>query len=578
MSYPEERIRPMNAKLRVALWLESYSVPAWFYACIAKVMRAPCAEVVLLMVGCRGHGDVYASGIERRNNASRLYHIYRSIDRWLSPPVPDAQKIKDVRELLSGVPIVEVDLNGRSVSDTDASVRYEEIRRYDLDVIVTEEMHEDLPCIESTARYGMWSHCFGGKLSPADSARGFWEVMRQEPVTRSSLVCRSTERDTDSVLYSSASQTDHISIHRNNSRVYWKSSEYVSRVLRELHETGGAGFNRRITRLNPSPLDGRNGLRTVPKWHEVAFWVTRLYVRYLAGKVLQLFRQEQWCLLYDMADEEAIGTENGRYRRLVPPKDRYWADPFVMEREGIYYIFFEEYDHKCNKGHISCLTIDNAGKMCEPTKILEADCHLSYPCVFEHEGMVYMIPEKAEEQVIDLYQCTSFPYRWKKVKTIVSGVKAVDATLLRHGGLWWLFANLSVNEGTSTWDELFLYYSNDLFDHEWIPHPRNPVVSDARSARPAGRVYQHEGHLYRPSQDCSRGYGYGININRILTLTTRDYDEVCVEEITPSRFRRILATHTINHAGKVTVMDGMQRRMKYGWDSLRDCLGMRIST
>ena len=53
----------------------------------------------------------------------------------------------------------------------------------------------------------------------------------------------------------------------------------------------------------------------------------------------------------------------------------------------------------------------------------------------------------------------------------------------------------------------------------------NPIVSDVRRARPAGRVLSRDGELIRPSQDCSGRYGRAVAFNRIVRLTPTEFGE-----------------------------------------------------
>ena len=57
----------------------------------------------------------------------------------------------------------------------------------------------------------------------------------------------------------------------------------------------------------------------------------------------------------------------------------------------------------------------------------------------------------------------------------------------------------------------------------WKPHKRNPVKSDVRNSRPAGRLFYWNGDLYRPAQDSSQRYGYAMSINRVLRLTPDEF-------------------------------------------------------
>jgi hypothetical protein len=118
-------------------------------------------------------------------------------------------------------------------------------------------------------------------------------------------------------------------------------------------------------------------------------------------------------------------------------------------------------------------------------------------------------------------------------------------------------------EGASSWDELFLFYADSLFSGRWCAHPQNPIVSDVRKARPAGKIFQQNGKIYRPSQDCTNRYGYGLTINRILKLSKTEYEEVEVSSIEPKWDNNILGVHSINREKNLTVIDGLLRRFKY---------------
>jgi hypothetical protein len=92
----------------------------------------------------------------------------------------------------------------------------------------------------------------------------------------------------------------------------------------------------------------------------------------------------------------------------------------------------------------------------------------------------------------------------------------------------------------------------------------NPLVSDVKNARPGGRLIDKNGRLYRVSQDCSKRYGHGLNINEIMVLTETQYEEKVVERVGPNWDNKILAMHTLNHDHKLTVIDGLISRPRFG--------------
>ncbi len=248
------------------------------------------------------------------------------------------------------------------------------------------------------------------------------------------------------------------------------------------------------------------------------------------------------------------------FRPIIPERDRYWGDPFILQRGPNYHVFVEEKIYATGRGRIACLTLDPEGRLLSNQVALERDYHLSYPFVFEQDGETFMLPETAERRTVELYRCVHFPDRWQFVKCLLTGVYAVDATLLVHAGRQWLFANVR-EPGGSSLNSLHLFSAERLFAEVWTPHPRNPVVQDIRSARPAGRIFIQEGELIRPAQDSSRRYGYGLRFNRITKLTELDYEEMPEARFEPPG-GRLLATHTFNQAGEMTVIDAVIRRRK----------------
>ena len=120
------------------------------------------------------------------------------------------------------------------------------------------------------------------------------------------------------------------------------------------------------------------------------------------------FFQRQWLLMYDLRDQ--ISTSFWRFKKIIPPRDRFWADPHVFFKDDTYYIFIEEYIYKKKKAHISLIEMQQSGKYSDPVKVLEEPFHLSYPHVFEYNGTFYMIPETQQANSINLYECTGFPH------------------------------------------------------------------------------------------------------------------------------------------------------------------------
>ncbi len=282
-------------------------------------------------------------------------------------------------------------------------------------------------------------------------------------------------------------------------------------------------------------------------------------VRKIKKTLLSFFFLDQWVIMtgknisHDSLEWSAL-------RPLVPDKDRYWADPFIVEKDNRYYVFIEEKILATGLGRIVCLTLDEDGSLVSNQVVLERPYHLSYPFIFEYQNEMYMLPETASNRTLELYRCQHFPYQWRFVKDLMADIYAVDATLLEHDKKWWLFANVK-EEGGSSLDALHLFYADSPLADKWTAHPLNPIVKDMRSARPAGRIFIWDGKLIRPSQDSSRRYGYALKFNRIDKLSENEYEETNVTSFFP-KGGKILATHTFNQSGDLTVVDAIIRRTK----------------
>jgi hypothetical protein len=272
-------------------------------------------------------------------------------------------------------------------------------------------------------------------------------------------------------------------------------------------------------------------------------------------KVTQL---EQWSLGFRFVDIEPWSGSLEGFHRLHPPGDGFWADPFALQRSGKSYIFFEDLPDRGGRAHISVVEVDRQGRASAPTRVLERDYHLSYPFLVEDGGELYMVPESAENRTIEIYRCVDFPHRWRRERVLLDNVFAADATLHRADGRWWMFANVSAN-GAEIHDELHVFTSERLLDG-WEPIACNPVKSDVRGARPAGRLFNQGGKLYRPAQICAPLYGSGIALQRVTRLDQRGYAEEEERRIVPAEREGLLGLHTINRAGDLSVIDAFARR------------------
>ena len=303
-----------------------------------------------------------------------------------------------------------------------------------------------------------------------------------------------------------------------------------------------------------------NRLYRMPTNREMLPRLSRLGAKYVASKFQAAMYTDQWALAYRFRSGPCDSNNTlYRFKNLIPPKDRFWADPFAVQAGEHYYVFLEEYPYEFAKGHISVIELDRKGVVSGPRKVLERDYHLSYPFVFEWKGSYWMIPESAANKTVELYRAKSFPFVWQLEKVLMTDVRAKDATLAEIDGTWWMFVSISEH---SIPDELSLFSAPSPLG-PWTPHRRNPVKSDVRGSRPAGALFEWNGEVYRPAQDSSGRYGYAISINRIAQLDHDRFSEEQVSNIFPNWSDDLVATHTISIAGDLTVVDCLRKRSRW---------------
>ena len=255
----------------------------------------------------------------------------------------------------------------------------------------------------------------------------------------------------------------------------------------------------------------------------------------------------------------------------MPQRGRYWADPFGVPRGGATEILLEEFRFRSSEGTIASARVESNGDVSLPEPVLEFPHHASYPYLVERDGAVYCIPETAEGREVSLYRAADFPRRWTKDATLLANVAGLDNTVIEWNGAFWLFH--------TDWDDgpfskLRIWHAPELRG-PWRPHAANPVKTDIASARPAGTPFVHDGELYRPAQDSSRGYGRSLVINRVLRLSPTEYQEERAVAVAPFRdgIHRH-GIHTISAAGDRTLVDGKRYRFN-GWAMARNLIGSR---
>jgi hypothetical protein len=309
-------------------------------------------------------------------------------------------------------------------------------------------------------------------------------------------------------------------------------------------------------------LSGEGSVAAAPASATLVEFVPRMIARKVSNLVMKPFRRrEHW--------QVALRHGAGAFKVVQDDGARFYADPFLHQANGHAFLFVEEYPYAGRRGVISAAEVVGDRLLTAPVPVLERPYHLSYPFVFEHEDEFYMIPETGENRTIELYRAIEFPWKWELSSVLMEGAVFSDATVLFHEGLWWLFVTADWF-GTSTQDELSIFYS-DALQGDWKPHAANPVKSDSRFSRPAGRIIQQGGRLLRPAQNCDRTYGAGIAWFEITELSSTRFCERKIADWDGQSELAMDGLHSFDQIGPLQAID-------FKWSVGRGAMRRNIST
>ena len=552
----------MKNKLRVGILLDSNDIPAWSYQMLKEIKESSYAEIVLVVKNNPKKENKISFFTKIWKSYNKIaYSLYRKIDRKLFKCTPDAFELKNINTLIS-VNEIAVIPEKTKFSDRITDDDLQQINRHNIDIFIRMGFRILRGNLLKIAKYGVWSYHHADNAVNRGGPAGFWEVIEGAEETGVVLQILNEHLDGGTILFKSYSLTDNISVHRNLNNFYWKALSFLPSKINELYTIGGEEFFKKVDEFNNHPQFYSNRLYTAPANKTVILYVLKKIISKTTDKINKLFFFNQWILLFKMNTSGTISTSFYQFKKIIPPKDRFWADPHILKKNDTYYIFIEEFIRSENKGFISVIEMDNKGNYKAPVKVLERDYHLSYPFLIEDKGEIFMLPETKANNTIELYKCVEFPLKWELETILINNIQAVDSTITCQDNKYWLFTNMVRNKGASANDELFLFSSDRLISNNWKNHPQNPVISDIKQSRPAGKFFVYKNALYRPSQNSSKHYGYGIKINKVEKLTETEYKETVIDSIVPGWEKKILSTHTINSVDKLTIIDALMKRRR----------------
>lgn len=526
---------PEAKRLRVVALVGHVNAPTWIAETLAAVADSDVADLVTI-------GAVAAPA---PRHLPRLLELFLHADAWIG----GVARMATARCSLPGR-LPQTIFVGCRARQTEPALELadEDLQRLveaKPDLILSIGLPPAGPRLAAAARLGVWTF----ERYAFDTLRSaLWlldPVMRGDPVTRGGLLVHLSGLGDWRVLQPLRSATSQLSFSRNRANQLLRTPALLVRALREL----ALG---RSPALHPAPRFEPPGTLAM------CVFGLRFVLRGLRRQLPRLGRVESWFLAVRRGRRlDPAAPRLDEFRRVEAPPGHFWADPCALHHGGRDYVFVEDYPYATRRGRISAIELGGDLRPARTWVALETAWHLSYPCLFEWNGDTYMTVESSETQRVTLYRASRFPDQWEQVSHLLHGWNIVDPTLHFDGTRWYLFATVkesALSYDDRIWDDLFLFSAPTPLG-PWQPHPGNPIVSDVRAARPAGRLFVHEGRLIRPSQDCSVEYGYAVVFNEVTELGPERYAERPIGRLEPSWDAHLKGCHTYSTSADLEVLD-----------------------
>jgi hypothetical protein len=130
----------------------------------------------------------------------------------------------------------------------------------------------------------------------------------------------------------------------------------------------------------------------------------------------------------------------------------------------------------------------------------------------------------------------------------------IDPILFSHNGVNYILGGEKNNPS----GELYMFIKNEKTEKYICSHEvSNPIVKDRGHARNAGGIFIYMDKLIRPTQDCTKRYGYAIRLMEIKRMDKSEYKEVAYLSLNGGGNPPFDETlHTFNYYGEFALLDG----------------------
>ena len=481
-----------------------------------------------------------------------LYFIISLIENKYSK-VQRLEKLKIVQNYLSQIQKYEVTYRKEILENNFFAEKTVLQKASTLDILICFDAKNLKGRILLLPKHGTWLFNYGVNET---KFAGFWECFNNSSITI--VILQKIKQDKSIIILETIDKgfysTKMSSWFLNREFITEKSSTLL---LKNLRLTAN-GIKQDNDNLNSAENKNYNN----PNFLIFVIYILRKYPKAILRKIFKLKKKDDkepkynpWNLHIGKKTIDLI-LPLADTKRLIPPENNAWCDPFLISIDEKKYLFFENYEYKSKKGKISFTEIKN-NNITTIQDALILDYHLSYPFVWQENKDIFMMPETADTKRVEIWKASEFLTKWKLHKVLFEGESCVDTTLFKNNnGDIWLFTNKSNDKFNDHNSELYIYKIENEFN-KITPHILNPVITDCRIARNAGNIfYDNKNTIIRPSQiNISDFYGGGLNLRKIQELNLEKFRETNMASYFPNFTKNINALHHFTQNKDTFVVD-----------------------
>jgi hypothetical protein len=541
----------MNGLLRVGCIVDDQAQSQWLLELVERSKSSGTYSIDLLVVQKPKHR---AGGAIPGLLAAGCFSMLSWLENIVVRAVSGYTRARQTHAL-EAIPVPRLEVQPACEGDSPC-YRYipedlARLREHGLDVLLQVDRSGMLVGdVLEACRFGILSLGRSGEHAGLEGPPGFWEVVHRAPSTGFAIQRLAPDSSRGEVLFKGALNTAPLYL-LNAVNVQRKAWFFLHRFLERL------GRDRAL----PSVVE--LGLNSYSRHAAPSL---RAQARYLGRTFAHLFERAsrrmagfrwRWSVAYQFTDDWRT-ADLSRSTVIPNPPGRFFADPCVVNWQGMNVCFVEDYLRSTGRARITAFRIDRDGHE-ELGVALEEPFHLSYPFVFQANGELYMCPETEQAREIRLYKCTGFPLRWELHRVLMKNVAAVDTSIFHHHGRWWMLTNIDSAEINDYRSELHAFHADSFDSDQWRPHPGNPLVLDSARARNGGLIRSGE-EIYRVFQVQGFDvYGESMGVARIDELSEQAYSETAVVAILPDFLPGIAGTHSLSVDGDLLALDFVRR-------------------